>query len=60
MSSSYSKSKAIDFNKGDPMDKNIEICNYDSKGNKIDPKLIKIKEKLIYELVKKYIKEQTT
>ena len=41
------------------MNKNIEIYNYDAKGNKINPKFMIIKEKLIYELVKKYIKEQT-
>ena len=35
---------------------NIEVRNYDSKGNKINPKLIVIKEKIIYELIKKYIK----
>lgn len=60
MSSSYSKSKAIDFNKGDLMNKNIEIYNYDSKGNKIDPNLMVIKIKVVYDLVKKYIKEQST
>ncbi len=60
MSSSYSKSNAIDFNKGDLMNKNIEIYNYDSKGNKIDPNLMVIKIKVIYDLVKKYIKEQNT
>ena len=33
MSSSYSNTKAIEFSKGDMMNKNIEIYNYDSNGN---------------------------
>lgn len=57
MSSSYSKYKAINFNKGDLMNKNIEIYNYDSKGNIVDPNLMIIKIKIIYNIVKKYIKE---
>ena len=60
MSSSYSNTKAIEFSKGDMMNKNIEIYNYDSNGNKVDPSLMVINIKFIYEIVKKYIKEQTS
>ena len=60
MSSSYSNTKAIEFSKGDMMNKNIEIYNYDSNGNKVDPSLMVINIKVIYEIVKKYIKEQTS
>ncbi len=35
---------------------NIQVFNYDSNGVQINPKLIVLKEKLIYELIKKYIK----
>ena len=34
----------------------IQVYNYNSNGHKINPKLIVLKEKLIYELIKKYIK----
>ena len=52
MSSSYSNTKAIEFSKGDMMNKNIEIYNYDSNGNKVDPSLMVINIKVIYEIVK--------
>lgn len=54
MSNVYSKNNKINFNIGGKM--NIEVYNYDKNGNKIDPLKIIIKEKVIYELVKKYIK----
>ena len=49
MSSSYSNTKAIEFSKGDMMNKNIEIYNYDSNGNKVDPSLMVINIKVIYD-----------
>lgn len=58
MSSSYSDTKPINFSKGGQMDKSIEVYNYDSKGNPIDPNLIVIRIKIIYDLIKKYIKEE--
>lgn len=56
MSSSYSLKEVINFTKGDSMTENIEIFNFDAKGNKIDPKELKVKDKVIYEIIKKYIK----
>lgn len=37
------------------MSENIEIFNFDAKGNKIDPKELKVKDKVIYEIIKKYV-----
>lgn len=54
MSNEYSNDKKINFNMGGNM--NVEVYNYDKNGNKIDPLKIILKEKIIYELVKKYIK----
>lgn len=34
----------------------IEVFNFDLRGNKIDPKDLIIKDKIIYEIIKKYIK----
>ena len=56
MSSSYSLNEVINFTKGDSMTENIEIFNFDAKGNKIDPNELKVKDKVIYEIIKKYIK----
>lgn len=56
MTSSYSLNKAINFTKGDAMNKNIKIFNIDAKGNKIEPQKIIIKDKVIYGIIKKYIK----
>lgn len=39
------------------MSENIKVFNYNSKGKLIDPKKIIINEKIIYEIIKKYIKE---
>lgn len=38
------------------MSEEIEILNYDSKGNKINPKSLIIKDKIIYEIIKKYMR----
>lgn len=54
MSNEYSNDKKINFNMGGNM--NVEVYNYDKNGNKIDPLKIILKKKIIYELVKKYIK----
>ena len=56
MPSSYSAKKVIDYNKGGTMSEKIEIFNFDSKGNKINPKNLIIKDKTIYEFIKKYVK----
>lgn len=56
MSSSYSLNEVINFNKGGSMSENIEVFNFDAKGNKIDPKELIVKDKTIYEIIKKYIK----
>ncbi len=54
MYSSYFKNKVISINKGDSMIENIEIFNFDAKGNNINPKKFIIKDKTIYEIIKKY------
>ncbi len=41
------------------MNKAIKIMNYDFKGNQIDPKQLTIRDKMIYELIRKYIKKET-
>lgn len=56
MFSSYYIDKVINFNKGDSMSEKIEIFNLDTKGNKINPKNLILKDKIIYEIIKKYIK----
>lgn len=54
MSKEYSDISKINFNIGGNM--NIEVYNYDKNGNKIDPLKMLLKEKVIYETIKKYIK----
>lgn len=56
MSSSYSNKKVIDYNKGDTMSEKLEVFNFNSKGNKINPKNIIIRDKTIYEIIKRYVK----
>ncbi len=38
------------------MSENIEVFNFGAKGNKIDPKELIVKDKTVYEIIKKYIK----
>ena len=38
------------------MNKNIKVFDYDLEGNKVNLKDFKVKDKVIYEIIKKYIK----
>ncbi len=56
---SYSVIVSIQFSKVILMDEKIEVINYDDQGNIINPKQLIIKEKVIYELIKKYIEGES-
>lgn len=34
----------------------IEVFNFDANGNRVDSKDLTIKDKIVYEIIKKYIK----
>jgi len=39
------------------LNKNVKVINYYLKGNIVNPSDLVIKEKIVYELIKKHIKE---